>query len=78
VVEEWRTHFKTTRHAGDVQLREERVGQWIGVVPVQDALERRHLAGPELRDVRAQEVVALATEQVGPDVSPQGTAEKFA
>ena len=39
MVEKWRTHFKAACHAGNVELGQQRIRQWLGVVPMKNSVE---------------------------------------
>ena len=39
MVEKWRTHLEAACHAGDVELGQQRIRQWLGIVPVKNSVE---------------------------------------
>src|SRR6516225_7426474 len=39
MVEKWRTHLQAACHAGDVELGQQRIRKWLGVVPMKNSVE---------------------------------------
>ena len=40
MAEKWRTHLEAACHTGNVELGQQRIRQWFGVIPVKNSIER--------------------------------------
>src|SRR6266568_4270667 len=78
MVEKWRTHFKAACHACDVEFGQQRIRQWLGVVPMKNSVERTEFAAPEFVHQGAEERGSSSLKHRRGDRSKKATREELA